>query len=127
MRALTRDEAMRADRQAGDGAGGAGAASAGGDLVLRVDGGMVASDWTMQTLADVLGAPVDRPHVLETTALGAAWLAGQHAGVCAGQDEFARGWSRERRFMPAAAPGVVARRYAGWKRAVAATLAFADT
>jgi hypothetical protein len=52
--------------------------------VLRVDGGMVASDWTMQFLADILGAPVDRPEVLETTALGAAWLArapGMQAGV----------------------------------------------
>ncbi len=49
--------------------------------VLRVDGGMVASDWTMQRLADILDAPVDRPTVLETTALGAAWLAGSRAGV----------------------------------------------
>ena len=44
--------------------------------MLRVDGGMTASDWTMQFLSDILGAPVDRPKVLETTALGAAWLAG---------------------------------------------------
>ena len=49
--------------------------------VLRVDGGMVASDWTMQRLADILDAPVDRPEILETTALGAAWLAGSRAGV----------------------------------------------
>ena len=47
-----------------------------GDGVLRVDGGMTASDWTMQFLSDVIGAPVDRPEVQETTALGAAWLAG---------------------------------------------------
>ena len=53
----------------------------GGDTVLRVDGGMVASDWTMQFLADILDAPVDRPTILETTALGAAWLAGSKAGV----------------------------------------------
>ena len=46
------------------------------ETVLRVDGGMTASDWTMQFLADILGAQVDRPKVLETTALGAAWLAG---------------------------------------------------
>lgn len=50
------------------------------DTVLRVDGGMVASDWTMQRLADLLDAPVDRPVILETTALGAAWLAGSRAG-----------------------------------------------
>ena len=49
--------------------------------VLRVDGGMVASDWTMQCLADILDAPVERPTIGETTALGAAWLAGQRAGV----------------------------------------------
>ena len=51
------------------------------DTVLRVDGGMVASDWTMQRLSDLLDAPVDRPTILETTALGAAWLAGSKAGV----------------------------------------------
>ncbi|MDT2070369.1 MAG: glycerol kinase GlpK, partial [Planktomarina sp.] len=50
-----------------------------GEAVLRVDGGMTASDWTMQFLADIIGAPVDRPKVLETTALGAAWLAGSRA------------------------------------------------
>ncbi|MCB1460429.1 MAG: glycerol kinase GlpK, partial [Nitratireductor sp.] len=52
-----------------------------GETVLRVDGGMVASDWTLQFLADILDAPVDRPTILETTALGAAWLAGSRAGV----------------------------------------------
>ena len=52
-----------------------------GEAVLRVDGGMTASDWTMQFLADIIGAPVDRPKVLETTALGAAWMAGSRAGV----------------------------------------------
>ena len=51
------------------------------ETVLRVDGGMVACDWTMQRLADILDAPVDRPTILETTALGAAWLAGSRAGV----------------------------------------------
>ena len=50
--------------------------------VLRVDGGMVASDWAMQFLADILGAPVDRPVVTETTALGAAYLAGLQSGIC---------------------------------------------
>jgi len=54
--------------------------SAAADTVLRVDGGMVASDWTMQRLADILDSPVDRPVVLETTALGAAWPAGRKAG-----------------------------------------------
>src|SRR5690606_41672175 len=68
--------------------------------VLRVDGGMVASDWTMQCLADILNAPIDRPTILETTALGAAWLAGSRAGVWPGQAEFAKAWARERRFGP---------------------------
>jgi glycerol kinase len=89
---------------------------------LRVDGGMAASDWTMQFVADMLGAPVDRPRVLETTALGAAWLAGMRAGVCPGPEGFAAGWAAERRFEPAMDPGVRDARYARWKRAVAATL-----
>ncbi len=76
------------------GAGGAG-------TVLRVDGGMVASDWTMQRLADILDAPVDRPKVLETTALGAAYLAGLSQGVCPEPEIFAQGWALERRFTPA--------------------------
>ena len=61
-----------------------------GDAVLRVDGGMVASDWTMQRLADFIGAPVDRPKGLETTALGAAYLAGLQAGVYPEPTEFAK-------------------------------------
>ena len=69
--------------------------------VLRVDGGMVASDWTMQRLADILDAPVDRPTILETTALGAAWLAGSRAGVWPKAREFAKAWSLDRRFKPA--------------------------
>jgi glycerol kinase len=68
--------------------------------VLRVDGGMVASDWTMQRLADILNAPVDRPAVLETTALGAAWLAGRSAGVWPNMDGFAASWCLDRRFDP---------------------------
>ncbi|MGB8951572.1 MAG: glycerol kinase GlpK, partial [Candidatus Aminicenantales bacterium] len=69
--------------------------------VLRVDGGMTASDWTMQRLADILDAPVDRPIVLETTALGAAWLAGSKAGVWPMQAAFAKSWKAEKRFEPA--------------------------
>ena len=66
---------------------------AGGGTVLRVDGGMVASDWTMQFLANILGAPVDRPVVTETTALGAAWLAGMRAGIYPGKQGFAESWA----------------------------------
>ena len=75
-----------------------------GDTVLRVDGGMVASDWTMQFLADILAAPVDRPTILETTALGAAWLAGHKAGVWPDQAGFAQHWKRDRRFTPTMRP-----------------------
>jgi glycerol kinase len=90
--------------------------------VLRVDGGMVASDWTMQRLADLLGAPVDRPVVLETTALGAAWLAGHKAGVWPDAAGFAEGWRLERRFKPAMAVEDRDGRLAGWRDAVRRTL-----
>jgi glycerol kinase len=89
-----------------------------GDTVLRVDGGMVASDWTMQALADILDAPVDRPAVLETTALGAAYLAGMAQGVYPGPAEFTKSWRLERRFSPALEPSLRDRKYAGWKDAV---------
>ncbi|MDE9451955.1 glycerol kinase GlpK [Aliiroseovarius sp. Z3] len=91
---------------------------------LRVDGGMSASDYTMQFLADIIGAAVDRPEVLETTAMGAAWLAGQRAGVYPGQTEFARTWALEHQFTPAMEPEARDTKYAAWKRAVAATLSF---
>lgn len=91
--------------------------------VLRVDGGMVASDWTMQFLADMIGAPVDRPTVLETTALGAAYLAGLQAGLCPAPDAAGGShWRLERRFLPAMMPEEAARRYDGWRDAVRRTL-----
>lgn len=95
---------------------------AGEDTVLRVDGGMVASDWTMQALADLLDAPVDRPTLLETTALGVAWLAGQRAGVWPDADGFAKTWKRERRFTPQMDNNTRARKRAGWQDAVSRTL-----
>jgi glycerol kinase len=90
--------------------------------VLRVDGGMVASDWTMQRLADILDAPVDRPVVLETTALGAAWLAGSKAGVWPGMQEFAKGWALERQFTPQMDAPERQRKLQGWRDAVSRTL-----
>ncbi len=96
--------------------------SGAGDTVLRVDGGMTASDWTMQFLADILGAPVDRPVIPETTALGAAWLAGQAAGVWPGATEFGRTWALDRRFEPGMARTQADRRYGGWKDAVGRVL-----
>jgi len=93
--------------------------------VLRVDGGMVASDWTMQRLADILDAPVERPIVQETTALGAAWLAGNRAGVWPDQAGFANLWKLERAFAPALAAADRVRLYRGWRRAVRAVLGHA--
>ena len=108
----TRDlwEAMQADWPGGK------------DAVLRVDGGMSASDWTMQNLSDVLGAPVDRPEVLETTALGAAWLAGMKAGVYPKQSEFTKTWALDRRFEPKMSAEDRKKAYDGWKDAVSRTL-----
>jgi glycerol kinase len=110
----TRDlvEAMRADWPA----------AAETDTVLRVDGGMTASDVTMQFLADILAAPIDRPVVMETTAVGAAYLAGHAAGICPGLDGFAKAWRRDRRFEPRMDAATRARKWAGWQNAVRRTL-----
>ena len=91
------------------------------ETVLRVDGGMTASDWTMQFLADILGAPVDRPTIAETTALGAAWLAGSKAGVWPGQAEFAETWKLEKRFEPVLPEADRQALLSGWKDAVSRT------
>jgi glycerol kinase len=109
----TRDllDAMRADWP-----------QAGADTVLRVDGGMAASDVTMQFVADILAAPVDRPTVMETTALGAAYLAGYAAGLCPDLAGFAAGWRRERRFEPDMNAQTRERKWAGWRDAVSRTL-----
>lgn len=92
------------------------------DAVLRVDGGMTASDWTMQFLSDIIDAQVDRPEVLETTALGAAWLAGSRAGIYPDMQGFSENWALERRFEPDMSPEDRDAKYAGWKKAVAATM-----
>ncbi|WP_102107115.1 glycerol kinase GlpK [Oceaniglobus roseus] len=89
---------------------------------LRVDGGMSASDWAMQFLSDIIGAPVDRPAVLETTALGAAWLAGMKAGVYPDMAGFSDSWALERTFEPRMSDADRARKYAAWGKAVKATL-----
>jgi glycerol kinase len=94
-----------------------------GDTVLRVDGGMTASDWTMQCLSDILNAPVDRPRVLETTAVGAAYLAGLQAGLLPSPEKFAASWKRDKRFAPKMKPALREAKYAGWKDAVRKLLA----
>lgn len=110
----TRDllEAMRADWPQAPGAG----------TVLRVDGGMTASDPCLQFLADILASPVDRPMVMETTALGAAYLAGRAAGLCPDLDGFAAQWRADRRFEPRMDAAERERKYTGWKDAVRRTL-----
>src|SRR5580704_3092161 len=85
---------------------------------LRVDGGMANSDWTMQRLADLLDNIVDRPAIKETTALGAAYLAGLHAGFFPEPDRFAQHWRLERRFSPQMEAATRARKLAGWSSAV---------
>jgi glycerol kinase len=92
------------------------------NTVLRVDGGMVVSDWTMQRLADILGAPVDRPTIRETTALGAAYLAGLQSGLYPQPRAFAACWALDRRFAPAMDAETRARKIAAWKDAVGRTL-----
>ncbi len=108
----TRDlwEAMRADWDQAE------------DAVLRVDGGLSANDWAMQFLADILGAPVDRPSGVETTALGAAWLAGMRAGIYPDLEGFGRTWARDARFEPEMDAANRDDLYARWQRAVNATL-----
>lgn len=93
------------------------------DTALRVDGGMSASDWTMQFLSDILGAPVDRPTVLETTAMGAAWLAGQQAGIYPDMSGYAQSWALDRSFTPVMSAKTREEKYDRWKRAVAAVQA----
>ncbi|CAD5109165.1 glycerol kinase GlpK [Zestomonas carbonaria] len=103
----TRDllEAMRQD--------GAAAPSA-----LRVDGGMVENNWVMQFLADILGVPVERPEVTETTALGVAYLAGLRLGLYADLAQIASHWHRQQRFIPKMAEEHREKLYAGWLDAV---------
>lgn len=94
----------------------------GAETVLRVDGGMVASDWTMQRLADILAAPVDRPIVKETTAMGAAYLAGLAAGELPPPEQFGDNWRLERRFAPHMDSAMRDRKLEGWKRSVSSLL-----
>ena len=88
---------------------------------LRVDGGMAVNDWLMQFLSDLLRIPVVRPRIVETTALGAALLAGLQAGLHASLEEIAALWRSERRFEPAMPATRADALYAGWREAVART------
>lgn len=109
----TRDllEAMQADSQALQGI----------DTVLRVDGGMTASEWAMQFLADILDSPVDRPQILETTALGVAYLAGLQQGLFPEPEQFANEWALDKRFEANMDSDTRVTKYKGWLEAVKRT------
>jgi glycerol kinase len=94
------------------------AQDAGAPAELRVDGGMVVNDWLAQNLADMLRISVVRPHIIETTALGAAFLAGLAAGLYGSLDDIARLWQSERRFGPLMARERADELHAGWRDAV---------
>jgi glycerol kinase len=85
---------------------------------LRVDGGMTKNDWVMQFLADILDLPVERPVVTETTALGAAYLAGLQVGLFKSVDDIAKRWQRDRLFEPQMGADQREQLYAGWREAV---------
>jgi glycerol kinase len=95
------------------------AAGLGAPLALKVDGGMVENDWFCQRLADLTGLPVERPKVIETTALGAAYLAGLAAGLFRNTNDIAARWALDRRFEPSLAESSRNDLYEGWNRAVA--------
>ncbi len=92
--------------------------AAGKPSALRVDGGMVANDWVCQFLADILDLPVERPEITETTALGAAYLAGLETGLYASTDAVSQAWRRDRLFEPAMSEDQRNSLYAGWREAV---------
>ncbi|NIH83626.1 glycerol kinase GlpK [Amycolatopsis granulosa] len=94
--------------------------------VLRVDGGVTANELCMQLQADILGVPVSRPVVAETTALGAAYAAGLATGFWRSTDELERNWNEDRRWEPSWSDGQRAEGYAGWQKAVGRTLDWVD-
>ena len=93
---------------------------------LRVDGGAAANDLLMQIQADVLGVPVVRPQVLETTALGAAYLAGLATGYWTSDDDIRANWRVDRRFEPSMSRDAAGVLRAGWNKAVARAKAWAE-
>ncbi len=104
------------------------AADAGIEIAtLRVDGGMTVSEWTMQFLADILPAAVERPAGVETTAWGAAYAAGLMRGIYPDPETMAARWRPERRYSPHMPEAEREERYAGWQRAVAGVLAAAPS
>jgi glycerol kinase len=102
-------------------------ADAGVDLTeLKVDGGMVSNDTLMQFQADILGVPVIRPQLAETTALGAAYAAGLAVGYWANRDELRAKWAEDKRFVPAMPDSEREKLLAAWKKAVTKTFDWVD-
>jgi glycerol kinase len=93
-----------------------------GSKALRVDGGMVANNWFLQFLADLLGVPVERPRVTETTALGAAYLAGVQLGIYSSLADIAHHWQRDALFTPALVDAQRKELLKGWEKAVSRVL-----
>lgn len=91
---------------------------------LRVDGGAVKNNFLMEFQGDLLNVPVERPTISETTALGAAYLAGLAVGFWASQDEIAKQWAIDKRFIPSMRQDIREELYDGWKKAIKATMAF---
>jgi glycerol kinase len=94
--------------------------------VLKVDGGVTANDLCMQLQADILGVPVSRPVVAETTALGAAYAAGLASGFWRDTDELRANWRESRRWLPSWTADQRTAGYAGWRKAVERTLDWVD-
>ncbi len=94
----------------------------GRDTVLRVDGGMVESEWLLQRLSDIMNAPIDRPRMLQTTVMGAGYLAGMQAGIYGAPDAFASKWALDQRYTPEKDDAWRTEKIAGWHDAVKRTL-----
>ena len=93
---------------------------------LRVDGGMSASNVTMQFMSDITGLPVARPKILETTALGVAWLAGSYLDMYPDRKEFGKGWYVDKEYFPEMDTDTRNALYARWQAAVKSTLSFSE-
>lgn len=93
-----------------------------GSVALRVDGGMVANNWFLQFLADLLDAPVERPRVTETTALGTVYLAGVQLGIFESLENIRNHWQRDALFTPRLSPAERSDLLRGWEKAVSRVL-----
>jgi glycerol kinase len=93
---------------------------------LRVDGGMSASNITMQFMSDIVGIPIERPKILETTALGVAWLAGSYLDIYPDRKEFAKSWFVDKSYFPEMDLKMRDSLYGKWQAAIKSTLNFSE-